>query len=70
LKEWAILDTHDTLTDVYKHLRSAEDIADHLQRCGMVGIQTANAGNGVEARAWKPLLPTGTCKEALSEVRS
>ena len=70
LKEWAILDTHDTLTDVHKHLRSAEDIAGHLQRCGMVGIQTAYAGNGVEARAWKPLVCTDTGKEADSEERS
>ena len=70
LREWAILDTHDTLTDVYKHLRSAEDIADHLQRCGMVGIQTAYAGNGVEARAWKPSVSTGFGKEDFSEERS
>jgi len=70
LREWAILDTHDTLTDVYKHLRSAEDIADHLQRCGMVGIQTAYAGNGVEARAWKPSVSTGIGKEDFSEERS
>ena len=59
LEEWAILDTHDTLTDVYKHLRSAEDISGHLQRCGMVGIPTAYAGNGVEALAWKPSVSTG-----------
>jgi SAM-dependent methyltransferase len=70
LKEWAILDTHDTLTDVYKHLRSAEDIAGHLQRCGMVGIQTAYAGNGVEARAWKPSVSTGTGEEVFSGERS
>jgi SAM-dependent methyltransferase len=52
---WAVLDTHDTLTDVYKHLRSAEDIANHLRDCGMTGIETTYAGNGVEARARKPL---------------
>lgn len=64
LREWAILDTHDTLTDVYKHLRSEEDIAGHLQRCGMVGIRTACAGNGVEARAWKPAASAGNGREA------
>ena len=56
LYEWAILDTHDSLTDVYKHLRSAEDIYNHLQQCGMTEIETAYTGNGVEVRARKPLL--------------
>ncbi len=54
LQEWAILDTHDTLTDYYKHLRSAEDIKKHLELSGMVEIETVYAGNGVEARARKP----------------
>lgn len=54
LKIWAALDTHDTLTDYYKHLRSAEEIRAHLQKCGMIDIQTVYAGNGVEARASKP----------------
>jgi SAM-dependent methyltransferase len=56
LKIWASLDTHDTLTDYYKHLRSTEEIKTHLQKCGMVGIETVYAGNGVEARARKPLI--------------
>ena len=55
LRAWAILDTHDTLTDRYKHLRSAEQIADCLRRNGMIDIQTAYAGNGVEARARRPV---------------
>lgn len=54
LKTWAALDTHDTLTDYYKHLRSADEIRAHLQKCGMVDIETSYAGNGVEARAHKP----------------
>lgn len=53
LHEWAILDTHDTLTDHYKHLRTAEQIRAVLARCGMQSIQTEYAGNGVEARATK-----------------
>lgn len=53
-REWALLDTHDTLTDRYKHLRSAEDIEAHLRRCGMEQVVTAYAGNGVEARAVRP----------------
>jgi SAM-dependent methyltransferase len=57
LRSWAILDTHDTLTDRYKHLRSAQDIEATLRACGMVDIETACAGNGVEARARKPVAP-------------
>jgi hypothetical protein len=54
LYEWAVLDTHDTLTDQYKHLRSAKEIEAALRSFGMIKIETAYAGNGVEARAWKP----------------
>lgn len=55
LYEWSVLDTHDTLTDYYKHLRSADEIASCLSACGMTDIKTGYAGNGVEARARKPL---------------
>ena len=54
-KDWTILCTHDTLTDFYKHLRTAEEIAQCLADCAMTGIQTDYAGNGVEARAMKPV---------------
>lgn len=54
LLEWALLDTHDTLTDKYKHLRTAEEIEATLHSFGMINIQTCYAGNGVEVRAWKP----------------
>ena len=53
LRSWALLDTHDTVTDVYKHLRSAEEISSCLHNCGMIAIETTYAGNGVEARAKK-----------------
>jgi SAM-dependent methyltransferase len=52
-RTWATLDTHDTLTDFYKHLRSADEIRSHLQQCGMTAIETEYAGNGIEARARK-----------------
>jgi SAM-dependent methyltransferase len=51
LRDWALLDTHDTLTDVYNHLRSTEEISQTLQECGMTRIETVYVGNGVEARA-------------------
>ena len=54
LRVWAVLDTHDTLTDVYKHLRGPEEIAARLRACGMTDVETTRAGNGVEVRARKP----------------
>jgi 2-polyprenyl-3-methyl-5-hydroxy-6-metoxy-1,4-benzoquinol methylase len=51
--EWALLDMHDSLTDRYKHLRSADQIREQLIDCGMVEIETVHAGNGVEVRARK-----------------
>jgi len=54
LSEWAILDTHDTLTDRYKHLRSKEQIQNALQSCGLTDIEVCCDGNGVEARARMP----------------
>jgi SAM-dependent methyltransferase len=63
LRVWAILDTHDTVTDYYKHLRSADEIDACLRKCGMIDIETAYAGNGVEARARRPepMLDRGIC---------
>jgi len=55
LYEWAVLDTHDMLTDRYKHLRSVEEIEECLAKCGMEKIEASYAGNGVEARARKPV---------------
>lgn len=53
--EWSVLNTHDTLTDRYKHLRSAEEIRDSLAACGLTDIEVSYGGNGVEARARAPL---------------
>jgi SAM-dependent methyltransferase len=58
LKAWATLDTHDTVTDFFKHLRSADEIKAHLEQCGMHEIEACYAGNGVEARARKPQQPS------------
>jgi SAM-dependent methyltransferase len=51
--EWALLDMHDSLTDRFKHLRSAEQLREHLASCGMQQIETDHGGNGVEVRARK-----------------
>ena len=51
LSEWALLDTHDTLTDRYKHLRGPEEIRHTLTSLGLANVEVAVGGNGVEARA-------------------
>ena len=51
LKSWAILDTHDALTDYYKHTRTADEIARSLAAAGLVDVVATYGGNGVEARA-------------------
>jgi SAM-dependent methyltransferase len=55
LAEWSALDTHDALTDRYKHLRSADEVRGLLEGAGLVEVDVRYAGNGVEARARKPL---------------
>ncbi len=59
LRAWAHLDTHDTLTDRHKHLRSADELRAALQACGMVQIETEYDGNGVEVRARRPAHDSG-----------
>jgi SAM-dependent methyltransferase len=54
LAEWAVLDTHDTLTDYHKHQRNLEEIENCLANCGLVEIEARYGGNGVEARAKMP----------------
>jgi hypothetical protein len=59
LSQWSVLDTHDTLTDYYKHLRTADEIAACLRSNKLVDIEVALGGNGVEARARMPVSPLG-----------
>lgn len=54
LYAWAVLDTHDALTDHYKHKRTPEQIAQTLKDLGLVRIESYYGGNGVEARAYAP----------------
>ncbi len=54
ITEWSILDTHDALTDYYKHLRTREEIEACLHSCGLVDLEVSYGGNGVEARARMP----------------
>lgn len=57
--EWAELDTHDSLTDYYKHLRSPRAIAATLAQLQAGNIWVAKGGNGVEARCQKPVSRQG-----------
>ena len=49
-RQWALLDTHDALTDWYKHMRTRKQIHNTLEQLGGIEIESAYAGNGVEAR--------------------
>jgi hypothetical protein len=51
--EWAELDTHDSLTDYYKHLRSPKAIHATIEALGAQNISVTKGGNGVEARCQK-----------------
>jgi SAM-dependent methyltransferase len=53
-REWALLDTHDSLTDWYRHLRSRRAIRAALESAGLTSIWCEKGGNGVEARAARP----------------
>ena len=54
IREWNELDTHDILTDYYKHFRTPAEIHRCLSQLGFQVIRCDLAGNGVEARAVCP----------------
>ena len=54
-REWALLDTHDSLTDWYKHFRTRGQIQRTLEWLGMQEISCTYGGNGVEARSRRTL---------------
>lgn len=53
-REWALLDTHDSLTDVYKHFRTEKNIRKTLEGLGAVRIVSRRHGDVIEARCEKP----------------
>jgi 2-polyprenyl-3-methyl-5-hydroxy-6-metoxy-1,4-benzoquinol methylase len=57
--EWALLDTHDGTTDVYKHYRNERQIHKYLEKIGAENIEVKVGGNGVEAFCKKPCLTSG-----------
>jgi len=56
-REWALLDTHDSLTDWFKHLRAPAEIERTLRQEGLTEIWCERGGNGVEARGRRPTSP-------------
>lgn len=52
--EWAELDTHDSLTDWYKRLRSRRSIHRTLASLGAAEVWVGRGGNGIEARGRRP----------------
>jgi 2-polyprenyl-3-methyl-5-hydroxy-6-metoxy-1,4-benzoquinol methylase len=52
--EWSELDTHDSLTDWHKHVRSKRSIRATLQALNARHVWVTKGGNGVEARCQKP----------------
>jgi hypothetical protein len=54
-REWALLDTHDSLTDYFKHFRTRARLARHLEALGLQDVWCEYGGNGVEARGRRPL---------------
>jgi 2-polyprenyl-3-methyl-5-hydroxy-6-metoxy-1,4-benzoquinol methylase len=56
-REWALLDTHDSLTDWYKHFRTKSQIERALEGMGAEAIWCEYGGIGVEARCRRPPRP-------------
>lgn len=54
-EEWALLDTHDSLTDWHKNFRNKPQILNLLKKLNGAEIWCEYGGNGVEARCKKPL---------------
>jgi SAM-dependent methyltransferase len=52
--EWALLDTHDGMTDHFKRFRTVGSILKTLQELGGAEIHVWKGGNGVEAWCCKP----------------
>jgi 2-polyprenyl-3-methyl-5-hydroxy-6-metoxy-1,4-benzoquinol methylase len=53
-EEWAFLDTHDSLTDWYKHFRTAGQLRRCLVELGLDDIWAEDRGSNVEARGRRP----------------
>jgi SAM-dependent methyltransferase len=69
-KEWSMLDTHDSLTDWYKHWRTPNEIRGALQSVGAEEVWCEPGGIGIEARGRAPLREAPTQPRPLHIVPS
>ena len=53
-KEWARLDTHDNLTDYYKHFTTKEKFSNSMKNVGLRDVECWTGGIGIEGRGRKP----------------
>ena len=53
--QWALVDTHDSLTSWYRRFRTPSQIEHQLKALGLVEIVCCYGGNGVEARGKRPI---------------
>jgi 2-polyprenyl-3-methyl-5-hydroxy-6-metoxy-1,4-benzoquinol methylase len=53
--QWALLDTHDFLTSWYRHFRTVPQIERVMKSLGLEHVACRYGGNGIEARAQRPL---------------
>lgn len=53
--QWALVDTHDSLTCWYRRFRTRSQIERALRSLGLTQIVCWNGGNGVEARGKRPV---------------
>jgi SAM-dependent methyltransferase len=53
-REWSMLDTHDSLTDWFKHWRNEQDILNALISVGATDVWCKPGGIGIEARGRAP----------------
>ena len=53
-KEWALLDTHDALTDYYKHFKTRGQIFQIMNKLGMKNIICEYGSTGIRARGMRP----------------
>jgi hypothetical protein len=52
-KEWAFLDTHDALTDYYKHFMTRGQIVNIMNKLGMKNIICEYGSTGIKARGMR-----------------
>ena len=51
--EWSLLDTHDSTTDYFRHMKNSKQIKNILKSLGAKEIVINEAGNGIEASCIK-----------------